>query len=128
MAAPTTTQEMTLLLSNVKTSFDVNNVPQSETKGGFLYQTKLSLGGSDTSNAILLPQGQLSDIRLLGDKTPAGLYGTLSSKDDIEAGNAIWTAITYSALVQAPLALTALYVVGNASASIVLINVRCIGG
>lgn len=123
MAAPTLTQEMTLLLSNSKA-----DTYSGISVGGKLYQAKLSLGSGETSKAILIPQGQLSDIRIDADKAPASFYGTLSSEADILAGTAIWTAITVSGITSIPLACNAVYVVGNASASVVLINARMIGG
>ena len=128
MAAPTTTQEIHLLLSNVKASILSNGAPQTEIKGGFLYQEKIVVADGEISNAFLIPQGQISDIAYSYQTAPTKIYATLSSKADIEAGTADWQEVPSNGDMSP--ATNAVYIdnSGGLSSTTVTLNVRMIGG
>jgi len=129
MAAPITTQEMVLLLSNVKVTADpVSGINSSEMVGGKLYQLKVVVPQGQVSKAILIPQGNIVAIDYSYPEAPDNIYATLSSKADIVGNTADWQAIPANSSLS--LAVTALYIdntVGASGAVTVTINCRMEG-
>jgi hypothetical protein len=112
MAAPTTTQEMTLRNTNVP-------------KGGFTYSDVFELA-VETSDAILIPAGQIQDILYSAVGGTVTIFGTISTVEDIEANTAQWVAISPGIPINP--AITAIYFNNAASTTVITLKVMAIGG
>jgi hypothetical protein len=93
--------------------------------GGRLYQSKLVLGSSATSDAQILPSGKIAEIDVQVLSGSPTVYITTASIADIKAGTSnIWVALTISGITKTPLGITAIYVVADGSGETVILNVR----